>query len=109
MLAYLIDRNGAFCTKNELSKILFDGETGHDSYLKKLREDMLNVLDSCGCSACIITQRGRMAVSRRNLSCDYYDWIDGANGMKHVFRGEYMTQYAWADKTRRILSLHGHD
>lgn len=103
MLAYLIDRNGAFCTKTELSKALFNGENGHDSYLKKLREDMLSVLDSCGCSACIITQRGRMAVSRRNLSCDYYEWLDGTNGMKHVFRGEYMSQYAWADKTRRLL------
>lgn len=104
MLAYLIDRNGAFCSKAELSKILFDGEAGHDSYFKKLREDMLNVLDSCGCSDCIIMQRGHMAVSRRHLNCDYYDWLDGKTGMKHVFRGEYMTQYAWADQTRRILS-----
>lgn len=104
MLAYLIDRNGAFCTKNELSKILFDGETGHDAYVKKIREDLLNVLDNCGCSACVITQRGRMAVSRRHMSCDYYDWLDGKNGMKHVFRGEYMSQYAWADRTRRLLS-----
>lgn len=104
MLAYLIDRNGAFCTKAELSKILFNGESGHDSYLKKLREDMLNVLDSCGCAACIITQRGRMAVNRRNIRCDYYDWLDGENGLKRVFMGEYMTQYAWAEKTRKLLS-----
>ena len=45
-----------------------------------------------------------MAVNRRQLSCDYYDWLDGANGMKHTFRGEYMGQYAWADKTRALLS-----
>lgn len=104
MLAYLIDRNGAFCSKAELSKILFNGEAGHDSYFKKLREDMLDVLDSCGCSNCIITQRSRMAVNRRYLSCDYYDWLDGTKGLTHVFRGEYMTQYTWADQTRRLLS-----
>ena len=109
MLAYLIDRNGAFCSKTELSRILFNGEKGHDSYLKKLREDMLNVLDSYGCSSCIITQRGRMAVSHRNLRCDYYDWLDGAYGMKRVFRGEYMSQYSWADHTRGILASDGSD
>ena len=103
MLAYLIDRNGAFCTKAELSAILFGRETGHDAYLKKLREDMINALQDCGSAACIITQRGRMAVNRRQLRCDYYDWLDGVNGLKHIFRGEYMTQYAWADQTRRCL------
>ena len=104
MLAYLIDRNGSFCTKTELSQILFGGEGGHDSYLKKLREDLLGVLNDCGCSECIITQRGRMAINRRMLNCDYYDWLDGVSGIKHTFRGEYMSQYAWADKTRMILS-----
>ena len=103
MLAYLIDRNGAFCTKDELSVILFGRETGHDAYLKKLREDMLNALQDCGCAACIITQRGRMAVNRRQLKCDYYDWLDGVNDLRHTFRGEYMSQYAWADQTRRRL------
>lgn len=103
MLAYLIDRNGAFCTKAELSGILFGRETEHDAYLKKLREDLLNALQDCGCAACIITQRGRMAVNRRQLRCDYYDWLEGVNGLKHIFRGEYMSQYAWADQTRRRL------
>ena len=103
LLAYLIDRNGAFCAKAELSAVLFGRETGHDAYIKKLREDMLNVLDSCGCLACIITQRGRMAVNRRQLNCDYYDWLDGENGLQHTFRGEYMSQYAWAEQTRRRL------
>ena len=104
MLAYLIDRNGAFCTKAELSGVLFGGETGHDAYLKKLREDMLNTLDGCGCSGCVITQRGRMAVNRRLLRCDYYEWLDGEVDTKRSFRGEYMSQYAWAEKTRRLLS-----
>ena len=104
MLAYLIDRNGAFCTKAELSGVLFGRENGHDAYMKKLREDMLNTLHDCGCSACIITQRGRMAVNRRQLSCDYYDWLDGVSGIKHPFRGEYMSQYAWAEQTRRLLA-----
>ena len=105
MLAYLIDRNGSFCTKAELTRILFGEETGHDAYLKKLRADMLDVLSSCGHATCIITQRGRIAVNRRQLRCDYYDWLDGTNGMKHTFRGEYMSQYAWADRTRRLLFL----
>lgn len=103
MLAYLIDRNGSFCTKKELVQILFGGEAGHDAYLKKLREDMLGVLDSCGCATSIITQRGRMAVNRKQLSCDYYDWLDEAEGVKNPFRGEYMSQYTWAEKTRTIL------
>ena len=104
MLAYLIDRNGSFCTKAELTRVLFGEETGHDAYLKKLRADMLDVLGSCGYPTCIITQRGRMAVNRRQLHCDYYSWLDGTDGMKHTFRGEYMSQYAWAERTRMLLS-----
>ena len=104
MFAYLIDRNGSFCTKTELLKILFGGESGHDSYFKKLREDMLSVLDSCGCYGCIITQRGQMAINRRLLNCDYFDWLDGVDGAKNPFRGEYMSQYAWAEKTRAMIS-----
>ena len=103
LLAYLIDREGAFCAKAELSAALFGKETGHDAYIKKLREDLLNALESCGCSSCLITQRGRMAVNRRQLKCDYYDWLDGASGLKHAFRGEYMSEYAWAEQTRRRM------
>ena len=88
-----------------MAQVLFGEEIGHDAYLKKLRADMLDVLSSCGHATCIITQRGRMAVNRRQLRCDYYDWLDGTNGMKHTFRGEYMSQYAWAERTRRLLSL----
>ena len=41
MLAYLVDRAGAYCTNGELLGILFENEPGHEAYLKKLRQDLL--------------------------------------------------------------------
>ena len=40
------------------------------------------------------------SLDTRRMSCDYYDYLRTGHP---EFRGEYMTQYSWADETCGLL------
>lgn len=103
MLAYLVDRNGAFCTIGELEGILFEDEPGHEMYLKKLRRSLLDAFEKAGCGDVIIRQKGRLAVEPSKIDCDYYDWRRGKSYAVNLYQGEYMRQYSWAEFTNGAL------
>ena len=102
MLAYLVDRKGAMCTSAELQAVIFEDSRGHESYMKNLRRDLLEILENAGCSDVIAQQRGKLGVVPDNIDCDYYDWCDGKR-MGIVWRGEYMAQYSWSEYTAGVL------
>jgi two-component SAPR family response regulator len=107
-LAYLIDRRGSLCRNAEVVSILWEDdmdEKGHASYLKNLRSDLINVLEQYGLEDCIVRSRGEIGIIPEKISCDYYDFLKGienASGKKY-FRGEYMSQYSWAEVTHAEL------
>ena len=100
--AYLVDRQGALCTYAELQAVIFEDSRGHESYMKNLRRDLLEVLENAGCGDVIAQQRGKLGVVPDNLDCDYYNWCDGKR-MGIVWRGEYMAQYSWSEYTAGVL------
>ncbi len=102
LLAYLIDRKGALCTSAEIQAVIFEDDGGHESYMKSLRRDLLETLESTGCSSVIAQQRGKLGIVPDNLDCDYYDWTDGKR-MGIVWYGEYMAQYSWSEYTTGVL------
>ena len=102
LLAYLVDRKGALCTSAELQAVIFEDDGGHESYMKSLRRDLLETLESIGCGDVVAQQRGKLGVVPDNLDCDYYDWCDGKR-MGVVWHGEYMAQYSWSEYTAGVL------
>ena len=102
LLAYLVDRRGALCTLGELQAVLFEGEGGHEAYLKSLRRDLLGILTLLGCENAISQQRGKLGVVPERLECDYYDWCNGKR-KNIVWHGEYMAQYSWSEYTAGLL------
>ena len=102
LLAYLIDRKGALCTSAELQAVIFEDSGGHESYMKSLRRDLLETLESADCGNVIAQQRGKLGIVPDNLDCDYYDWCDGKR-MGIVWHGEYMAQYSWSEYTAAVL------
>ena len=102
LLAYLIDRKGALCTIGELQAVIFEDDSGHESYMKSLRRDLLETLEAVGCGNAIAQQRGKLGIVPDNLDCDYYDWCDGKR-MGIVWQGEYMVQYSWSEYTAGVL------
>lgn len=102
LLAYLIDRNGALCTNGEILAALFEDNENHDAYLRSLRKDLIDTLDTVGCADVIVQQRGKLAVLPKKIDCDYYHWLAGKR-LGCDYRGEYMTQYSWAEPTAARL------
>ena len=37
------------------------------------------------------------------VDCDYYNFLRGSRSATNSYRGEYMTQYSWAEVTRSAL------
>ena len=102
LLAYLIDRKGALCTIAELQSVLFEDSSGHESYMKSLRRDLLETLESIDCGDVIAQQRGKLSIVPDHIECDYYDWCDGKR-MGILWQGEYMSQYSWSEYTAGML------
>ena len=94
-LAYLVDRDGAFCSMRELSGILFEDEE-HKSYVNQIRLDLLNTLSALGVEDILQQTRGKMAICKDKVSCDYYDFLNG--GPSPVLQ-EYMSQYSFGERT----------
>lgn len=105
MLAYLVDRRGAFCTNGEIMGILWGDEASESkrSYLKNLRSDLNSALTKAGFDNVIIRRRGMIAIVPDQISCDYYDWLDGKPSAINAYRGEYMVQYSWSEFTNSQL------
>lgn len=105
MLAYLVDRNGAMCSNNEIISVLWEDEdpVGKQTYFKSVRRDLLSVLKSIGCGGVIIQRRGEIGIDKEKVVCDYFDWLDGKPEGINAYRGEYMQQYSWSELTHGML------
>ncbi len=99
LLAYLTDRGGAEATTQEIMAAIF--EESKPSYFGNIRLDLLDTLAALGVPEVVSAAYGRMRVVRDQVSCDYFDFLDGKSA---AFRGEYMAQYSFAEATCAALN-----
>ncbi|MEG1579371.1 MAG: hypothetical protein RR336_11465, partial [Oscillospiraceae bacterium] len=102
LLAFLVDRKGAFCSNGEIIAALWEDDGDimkRSSYLRDLKADLLATFTALGVEECIRKQRGVMAVSLDQIACDYYSWMQGDIEAINAYRGEYMSQYSWGEFT----------
>jgi two-component SAPR family response regulator len=104
LLAYLVDRKGSLCTVSELIAVLFEDDMGHQTYFKSIRKDLIDTIEEVGCGDAIVIQRGKIGISRENVYCNYYDYLDGKVKLEDVYHGEYMTQYSFSEVTNAGLN-----
>ncbi|MBQ9566487.1 MAG: response regulator [Lachnospiraceae bacterium] len=110
MLAYLIDRRGELVSNSDLVSVLWEDDSpdsSHISYLKNVRTDLMKSLEETGCRECIVRSRGEIGILPEAIDCDYYEYLDnkGMEGSDRLFKGEYMSQYSWAEYT--LAALYG--
>lgn len=110
LLAYLIDREGAYCTAGEVIGILWEdrpanADTKH--YLRVLLSDLNASLREIGMEGLLLRKRGQMAVDCSLVDCDLYEMMRGDMNAVNSFRGQYMSQYSWAELTTGRLYFHG--
>ena len=102
MLAYLVDRNGAYCTNGEIMAQLW-GDMQHASYLSNLKKDLIDRFRQKGCQDVIDSGWNKLRIVTGKTDCDYYDWMAGKAYAINRYHGEYMAQYGWAEFTNARL------
>lgn len=108
LLAYLIDREGAACTGGELISVLWESSGAVKNprpYLRLLTHDLRSTLAAIGMQDVLIREHNQWAVRTELLDCDYYRMLDGDTDAVNAYRGEYMSQYSWAELTSGLLDF----
>ena len=106
LLAYLVDRNGATCTNGEMLAVLWEDKpdtASLHSHLRNLIFDLSHTLEDAGVTGLLIRGRSTLALDTSKVDCDYYNFLRGSRSATNFYRGEYMTQYSWAEVTRSAL------
>lgn len=102
LLAYLIDKEGASSTAEEVSAALWEDEWDLKLTKNRIRvlvSDLKTSLEQVGQEELLIRRSGNLAVRRDLLDCDYYRMLDGDAAALNSFDGQYMQQYPWAELT----------
>lgn len=102
VLAYLIDRRGALCTAEEIIAALWgdNGELKNEKHrIRNFVADLKATLQKNGMDKALIRQGSRIAIRAECFDCDYYRMLAGDMTAINAFRGEYMSNYSWAELT----------
>ena len=105
LFAYLIDRNGASMTAKQICAVLFPDDiddTKNAAYLRQLVLDLKNTLKTAGAENILCHETPCYRVDTSLIKCDYISYLESG---KPEFRGEYMTQYSWAEDTCAMLQF----
>lgn len=106
LLAYLVDRRGAFVSVGELMAVLWEDKPDTASLRSQLRtliSDLRRTMERFGYPDAILKRRGELAVKLTAAECDYYGFVGGLPDAINQYRGEYMCQYSWAEPTAALL------
>ena len=100
LLAYLVKERGAWSTADEIIADLWEDskeEQSAKAYLRVLTNDLVATLRHIGQEDVLKKRRGQLAIDADRLDCDYYRMLDGDMDAVNAFRGEFMSQYGWAE------------
>ena len=105
LFAFLVDRRGAGMTAKQICAVLFPDDTDdtkNAAYLRQLVLDLKNTLKSVGAEGVLCHETPCYRIDTSLIKCDYVSYLETG---KPEFRGEYMTQYSWAEDTCAMLQF----
>lgn len=102
LLAFLIDRHGAGVTIAQIGVALWENnqEQKKQNYVHQLIRDLRQSLEAVGVGEIFQRNNYFYSIAPEKLDCDYYAYLKTG---KPEFRGEYMSQYSWAEETCGML------
>ena len=102
LFAFLVDRNGAGVTVAEIGVALWenDKDPKNHNYIHQLFRDLRKALETVGAEEIFERNNYFYSLNPEKLDCDYYAYLKTG---KPEFRGEYMSQYSWAEGTCGLL------
>lgn len=102
ILAYLVDRKGASVSVEELCTSFWEDSVDIDKKKGNIRtmiKSLRLTLKNLQLEEVLISRRNSYAVNTSFLDCDYYQFLENPDANSGMFRGEYMSQYSWAERT----------
>lgn len=106
LLAYLVDRCGSVVSLHSVEAALWGDSRRQQvsgSYLRTLVTDLRRSLEACGHPDVLVRRYGELGIDTTKVSCDYYALLAGDPMALSSWRGEYMSQYSWAEATKAQL------
>ena len=105
LLAVLVDRNGSGVTAKQICAILFPEDSDdakNAAYLRQLVLDLKNTLKTIRAEDVLQHDTPYYRIDTNLVRCDYLSFLETG---RPEFRGEYMTQYSWAEATCAMLQF----
>ena len=105
IFAILVDRSGSAMTAKQICAVLFPDDTDDTknvAYLRQLILDLKNTLKEVGAEAVLQHETPYYRIDTDRIQCDYLSHLETG---RPEFRGEYMMQYSWAEKTCAMLQF----
>ena len=106
LLAYLVMRNGAFCSNSEIIAVIWESKTETKALQNQFRHlifDLRHTLENAGAEDILVKQRGALAIKPDKVKCDMFDFLAADTGAVNKYMGEFMAQYSWAEFTNAYL------
>lgn len=108
LLAFLVDRHGAGVTTEQISMMLWENET----YDRKVKNKTTTIISSLrrtlretGIDDILVKTWNHLALDIHKVICDSYDFERGDLVAINSFRGDYMTDYSWAEFTNGYYTM----
>ncbi len=102
LLAFLVDRHGASVTTKQIASTLWE-DVPYDQKLKNMTTTVIsslrNTLNDEGIGELLIKSWNHLAIDISRIKCDAYDFENMDAVAVNSFKGEYMTNYSWAEFT----------
>lgn len=102
LLALCMDRCGGNVSMEEVIDKLWP-ERVYDERVKRLyRKAVMNLhetLENMGITDLFQTKRGSCHISRTEVECDYYQYLEDPAKSGNMFHGEYLFDYSWGEET----------
>ena len=102
LLALCIDRRGGTVTIEDAVDNMWP-EKCYDECVKRLyRKAVIYIrrtLEQAGIPELFVRSRGCCCIRTDLVDCDYYRFLENPAKNLHMFRGEYMINYSWAEGT----------
>jgi two-component SAPR family response regulator len=102
LLAFLIDRHGVGVTIAQIGVALWENDQDQkkQNYVHQLIRDLRHSLKAVGADEVFNRSNYFYSINPGKIDCDYYTYLKTE---KPEFRGEYMSQYSWAEETCGLL------
>jgi len=102
LLALLVDAKGSTITSGFAISMLWEDkpfDEGSQSLYYKAAKSLEKALKEWEIDNILVKTRYERCVNRKEFRCDYYQLLEGKDEARREFRGEYMSQYTWAEET----------